>query len=699
MIKEDSIKNIVTNKPIYVLGTGLSHNGSACLLKDGRICVAIEKERITRKKHDGENDTEAIQYCLDAEGITLTDLSLVVQNTNFGFFEYGNDYYHGKRMFNNEVKIPMVTISHHLAHAYNAIGTMPYSSAEILVIDGCGSIMDECIDIEDTVLPEDISKDMRHLFAEKDSFYFYDGEKLHVLYKDFSPLSSFLKEYPMYPPTTKDSIGGVYAAVSRYVFGNMMDEGKLMGLAPYGRPNVFKDKIFILKDNRIFVNYDWMRQFKSPLRPHDIFEKDFQYRADIAFWVQKEIEEAVLYIINSRSLLFNTNNLAYTGGVALNAVCNSRILNESRYNNLYITPAAGDNGLSIGCAYYGWLEILNKPRILHSGNTFFGKSYPEEKILNDINTYISPIIFENPKITDELINILPICLKEENSIINTSCKIQFNLRNHKNYTLLISNKNAKIVELNCNKPSCTIYCDALVLFNSLLNKDYYMNATYNKQIIEIEGTNSLFAFDPIKVNYNIQQILKNNNIKINEIKYYKSNDVTTEAAELLASGKVIAWFQQGSEFGPRALGHRSILADPRIDSIKNFINKHIKFREDFRPFAPSILREDVSDYFEFEGESPYMILIAQAKEICKIKCPGIVHVNGSSRIQTVTRNWNNKYYQLIQKFKQITGIPMLLNTSFNKKGMPIVETPFQAISFFYECQLDNLIIDDYVISK
>ena len=142
--------------PIYVLGTGLSHDGSACLLKDGVICVAIEKERITRRKHDGGNDTAAIRYCLDAEGITLKDVSLIVQNANFGMFKEGNGFWEGKPRI-IEAGVPIVTISHHLAHAYSAIGTSPFREAAILVIDGCGSSLDDCLDAPPNVSTENPS--------------------------------------------------------------------------------------------------------------------------------------------------------------------------------------------------------------------------------------------------------------------------------------------------------------------------------------------------------------------------------------------------------------------------------------------------------------------------------------------------------------------------------------------------------------
>ena len=186
-------------------------------------------------------------------------------------------------------------------------------------------------------------------------------------------------------------------------------------------------------------------------------------------------------------------------------------------------------------------------------------------------------------------------------------------------------------------PDCTILCDVLTLAKALSDKEYYVNAVFNKKIIEVGDSYVLFNFDSTKINEKIHNLIQNNKMEVGKIKYHHSNNIIRETAELLAAGKVIGWFQDGSEFGPRALGHRSILADPSIPLMKDFINSRIKFREDFRPFAPSILQEDVSEYFYFDSESPYMILVAQAKYICKQKCPEIVHANNSSMDRPVTR--------------------------------------------------------------
>lgn len=562
------------NQPdVYVLGTGLSHDGSACLLKNGVIHTAIEKERISRIKHDGGNDTLAVQYCLDEAGITINDLSLVVQCANFEKDDILKYRYKGTRFFSSDCPVPFVTISHHLAHAWSAVGTCPFDACNVMVIDGCGSFHFQCDDLAGAHIPEHVNSEPG-LYGEKDSFYFFDGKKLIPLYKDFSIINYLQKAGQVFLPTTNHSIGGLYSMASNYCFGNFDDAGKLMGLAPYGKKNVYTEYLFDLRNGNVWVNEEVMhRHFTRPA--DDIshpFKEHFQYYADIARWVQDETERALLYVFTHRLQLHPHKNLAYAGGVGLNAVANAKILRETGIDNIYIEPAAGDNGLAIGCAYYGWLEVLKKERVKHDGGTCFGKSYSGDTV-----------------------------------------------------------------------------AAALPAFESKLNirrDDHYISV----------------------------------------------------AASALAEGKAIGWFQGGCEFGPRALGHRSIIADPRSSTIQLHINSNIKFREDFRPFAPAVLYEDKDVYFQYGLESPYMILVDRIRPEWRDKMPGIVHVDGTCRVQTVKEK-TDPFYLLLEEWKKQSGISVLLNTSFNKKGMPIVETPEQAIDFFLHCSLDLLIINNYIISK
>jgi carbamoyltransferase len=558
-------------KPIYVLGTGLSHDGSACLLKNGEVCIAIEKERVTRKKHDGGNDAAAINYVLKAEGIGVSDLTLVVQNSYFGMLKGCESWYDGERPFRDNV--PIVTISHHLAHAYAAFGTSPFEEAAILIVDGCGNAFDDCMDLDGAVIPEIPQGDMASLWNEKDSYYRAADTHVIPVLKDFSPWGMGLKGYPLHPPTTRHSIGGVYGAASKYVFRGLEDPGKLMGLAPYGRPGAFDHEIFDLRDGRVFVRYDWMEQFRTPAHSNEDFKARFQHYADLALGIQREVERALLYVVRARHALQPHDNLCYSGGVALNAVANRRVLAEGPYKQVFITPAAGDNGLAIGCAYYGWLQILKKEKIKHAGPVFFGRHYGAAEIADTLQRY------------------------------------------------------AELVDFN------------------------------------------------------------------------HSQTVVADTVDQLNKGKVVGWFQGGSEFGPRALGNRSILADPRIGGIRDHINAKVKFREDFRPFAPSVLAEDCAIYFDCDYASPHMLLTAAVRPEWRDRIPAVVHLDGSARIQTVTRDANPYFYGLLQGFKQAAGIGVLLNTSLNRKGMPIVESPEDALLLFIYSGLDILVMGDHVVKK
>ncbi|HET7083413.1 MAG TPA: carbamoyltransferase C-terminal domain-containing protein [Rhizomicrobium sp.] len=558
-------------KPIYVLGTGLSHDGSACLLKDGRVCVAIEKERVTRIKHDGGNDTAAIQYVLDAEGIRFSDLALVVQNSYTSMLKFADHWWEGPRLLRDEV--PVATISHHLAHAYSALALCPFEESAVLVIDGCGNAFDDCVDLDGAAIPEMPQGDTAHLWHEKDSYYLARGAAITPLFKDFSPWGTGIREYPMHPPTTRHSIGGLYAAASRYVFRGLEDPGKLMGLAPYGRPGMFDFEAFELKEGRAFVRYDWMENFRTPARSHEEFKERFQDYADIAWHIQREVERAILYIVRARHAAHPHRNLCYAGGVALNAVANRRLLAEGPFERVFIQPAAGDNGIALGCAFYGWSQILKQSRQPHQGSVYFGRNYAANSI--------------QPKL---------------------------------------------------------------------------------RQYAELLGASA--CADP-----------------------------AAEAASHLADGKIVGWFQGGSEFGPRALGNRSILADARIADIRDRINSKVKFREDFRPFAPSVLAEDYSVFFDGTTESPHMLLTAEVKPQWREVIPGVIHKDHSARTHTVTRDSNPLFYELLRRFKEKTGIGVLLNTSFNRRGMPIVETPEDAIVMFLYSAIDVLILGNHVVRK
>ncbi|ATM97307.1 putative transferase [Yersinia frederiksenii] len=562
-------------KPIYILGTALSHDGSTCLMKDGKIIFAVEKERISRIKHDGFNDNMTIQYCLDAAGIEYSDLTLIVeQNSHNPLFSEKLEYRKNRVL---PSMVPVVTLSHHLAHAYSAIGTSPFDDMGIVVIDGHGGSLDNCNDLSEGVYgTNNIHINNRYRYWETCSYYVYQNGKITPIFKDFSRWVNRKdrKEYPAATWEIENSIGEFYEGIALYIFGELDCAGKLMGLAPYGRPDIIDWQPFFFNSGKVILRNDWWINIDPQLNSHPThFHDNFQYYADLAWWAQTKLEEALFYLFNYYYQLYPMANFAYAGGVALNATANEKLINDCEFEHLYIQPAAGDNGLSIGCCYYGWLEVLKKGRTRHCGSTFFGKNYNDISVLTELEKY-----------------------KER-------------------------------------------------------------------------------------------------------IEYTYDDEIETRAAESIAAGHVIAWFQGESEFGPRALGNRSILADPRNPQMKDHINANVKFREDFRPFAPAVLHEKVHDYFNLTHDSDYMLFIAYVKEQYRADLPSIVHIDGSARVQTVKQHLNKKFHKLITAFFDKTGIPILLNTSLNTKGMPIVETPADAIHLFLNCGLDYLFINNYKISK
>ncbi|MFX1445986.1 MAG: carbamoyltransferase [Promethearchaeota archaeon] len=557
------------NKDHYILGTCLSHNGASCLIRNGKIIVAIEKERLTRIKHDGGADSDTVKYCLDSANISVEDLDLVVQNVCQHNFPYGNVQWMGSRykgeeerlFLRNVKKKKIMHISHHLAHAFSAFAVSPFNDAAIIVIDGGGSYYKDVIDSHPCRNNSFSEYDM-----EAESYYYGKGDSITTINKTFGKTSDTL----LYPLSIlwAGGLGGLYAGLTAYVFGNPLDGGKLMGLAPYGKDNVFDFKMINKKNGGIKINKDWIHKF-SHFNDWGNNKKEYK---NLAYKAQKELEEALIYIANWLHKKTNSKNLCIAGGVGLNSVANKKILDNSPYENIFIQPAAHDAGIAIGCAYYGWLKVLRKSRNFVMQNCFLGKRYTNQEIRK--------ILKKEPTISFKFIRNIPLI-----------------------------------------------------------------------------------------------------------------------TAQLLAKGKIVGWFQGGSEFGPRALGHRSILCDPRKKEIKKILNNRVKHRESFRPYAPSILQEDTKEYFELDCQSPFMLLVAKVKEEKLNRIPAVTHIDGTARIQTVNKSDNKIFYALIQEFKKITGIPVVLNTSLNSVGEPIVETPKDALDLYLSSQMDYIVMGNYLIEK
>lgn len=555
------------------------HDSTACIVVDGKLIAAIEEERLNRVKHTKQFPESAIDRCLKIAGLSYGDIDYIavsikpMHNASKKLFYWtfrlrsmqrlksfvSNEILHGfkkqksfwkwyKSHWVSKKKGPEVHfIPHHNCHAPGSFYISPYKEAALLGIDGSGEWA--------TTL----------LGYGKDN-------KTEVLGESFFPYS----------------LGSFYVAVTYFCgFKPYYDEGKTMGLAPMGNSEVYKEDIaklvWIDENGKIdfdlsYFNFQNLSQERLSLKFYKKFgkrrkpnEEFTQRHMDIAAAFQEVLEDRVLEICDVLYEKTKTDYLVVSGGVSLNSVMNGRIVRESKFKDIYVMPAAGDNGTAIGAAYYLYNGIFKKPR-------------------------------------------------------------------------------------------------------SFVHLDPYVGTSYT--------------------NEDIEKVLKGA-----KLKYEYIEDISEKAASLLEAGKIIGWFQGKMEIGPRALGNRSILANPSYPDMKDKINSEVKFREAFRPFAPSTILEIKNNYFDLDVEAPFMLKVCNVLKEKQAIIPAVTHVDGSARLQTVKRDLNPRYYDLIKKLGDKTGVPVVLNTSFNIQGEPVVESPKDAIRCFYSTGIDALLIGNYFLIK
>ena len=575
----------MSKRHTYILGiNAYDHDVSACLLRDGEIAFAIAKERINRHKHATGFYQEVIDYCLRAEGITLDDVDLVVRNCYVlpvGELEKRLTYQDVPEVLSPKERKQaaanplyrsrsnkVVDASHHVAHAYSAFAVCPFDEGALMVVDGVGSYASD-------VTEDGHRIDHLHPLArESESYYRFEGSTLEPLKKVWlEPTTGFLADEFF----NMNGLGALYSRVSSYIFGDWNKCGEVMGLAPYGRADRIKPLVEF-KNGALNVP-EWTEALDQPYLP-DTEEKwengsGMPHWQDLAWRVQEDTERVLIERAIWLREATGAKNLCISGGVALNCVANGKIVREAGYDNVWIQPAAGDDGIAIGCAYYGHLAIHNGPRNFVMEHAFLGAPYSEAEVAAAAKKW--------------LVRSKP-----------------------------------------CKSPGDNIFA---------------------------------------------------------------------ETARVLAEEKVVGWFQGGSEFGPRALGNRSILADPRKGSMKDLLNTQVKHRQAFRPFAPIVLAERAREVFEGDEDSPFMLLAKRVRPEWKDKIPAIVHVDGTARVQTIRREHNERLYLLLKEFENITGVPVVLNTSFNIRGEPIVETPADAMKCFLSTGIDYLAMHDMLIAK
>ena len=593
------------------------HDSAASIIVGGKIIAAVQEERFTRKKHTPDFPYNSIKYCLEEAGLKINQLDAVVFydkpivkferliSTFYSVSPRGllpflksmpiwlkEKLFLKKLIFENlkeiepslkKTKLKVLFTEHHLSHAASAFYPSNFQESAILTIDGVGEWS-----------TASISKG--------------NDKKIEILKELHFP----------------NSVGLLYSAFT-YFLGFRVNSGeyKLMGLAPYGIENsdetnlfislIKKEIVKIKNDGSIHLNQKYFEytyglkmineeKFKTlfGLKTRKEDEEITQTHCNLALAIQKITEEIVIKMATEAKNLTKSKNLCLSGGVALNCVANGKLEELNLFENIYIQPASGDAGGSLGSALAIYHMYFEMKRIYN---------HDEYDLMN--GSYLGPYF-----------------------------------------------SNKEIISM------CKRY-----------------NAEFNK---------------------------------------YESQDILSkDIAKLISQGNIIGWFQGRSEFGPRALGNRSILADPRNPNMQKKLNLKIKFREGFRPFAPSVLEEDYSLFFDGELKSPYMLFVKNIKSHIKYVLPenynflnykeklytlrsslqSITHVDFSARIQTVSKKTNRKYWNLINDFKKLTGVGVLVNTSFNVRGEPIVNSPEDAFKCFMSTEMDYLVIENFLFHK
>ncbi len=596
----------------YILGISCYYHDSAVsLIKNGDIIGALQEERFSRKKHDSRFPINSIKYILSSNKIDLRDISEIIYyekplltferllETYLGVAPRGGRSFitamqvwlKEKLFLKSELKnnfkliqkslVPdenpylpnLLFAEHHQSHAAAAFYPSPFNKAAILCMDGVGE------------------------WATTSAWIGIDN-----------------KIKPLWEISFPHSLGLLYSAFTYYCgFKVNSGEYKLMGLAPYGVPkyaDLIKNKLIDIKEDgtfRLDISYfKFHRGFRMTSNKfHKLFGKPprkketelTQFHMDLASSIQLVTEEVVLKLAKSLRKETGMRKICLAGGVALNCVANGKLLKEKIFDDLWIQPASGDAGSSLGAALLCWYEYFDQPRHVNSSDSMKG-------------AYLG----------------------------------------------------------------CDFTNQEIILY---LNK---INARF---------------------------------------KAYEDSELFEKLSKILTEGKVVGWFNGAMEFGPRSLGGRSILGDPRNPKMQSLMNLKIKYRESFRPFAPSVLEEEVFNQFDMNTKSPYMLLVSSIKkELCldmtdeeeklfginklnipRSKIPAVTHVDYSARIQTVSIETNPRFYRLIKAFQKRTGCPTLVNTSFNVRGEPIVCTPQDAYRCFMRTEMDVLVLQNQILFK
>lgn len=633
----------------YVLGiSAFYHDSAAALLRDGEIIAAAQEERFTRKKGDADFPKEAVAYCLGAAGITTADLRAV------GF--YDKPLLKFERILESYLGIAPRGFASFLKAGPLWIKEKLYTDR--MLREALGGYKGELLYAE------------HHESHAASAFFPSPFEEAAILTVDgvgeWATASigvgrggdiALIREL-RWP----DSLGLLYSAFTYYTgFKVNSGEYKVMGLAPYGQPKyvdlIWKHLVELRDDGSFRLNQKYFNYLGGLTMTSPAFDELFggpprepeslltQREMDLARSVQVVCEEIILRMATTAWKETGAANLVLAGGVALNCVANGRLLREGPFRNLWIQPAAGDAGGALGVAQLVVHRHLGRARVLERRAA---RRIPALSAIGSAGT-------GEAGITSFGDGAPPPFAEEESSDIGST-------------------------ELR--------YVDSM--------KGAYLGPEYSAD--------------------EIGQYLNSVGAKYRRL---ERDELIDQVADLIAHEKVIGWFNGRMEFGPRALGNRSIIGDARSPKMQAQMNLKIKFRESFRPFAPSVLRERVNEYFEMDCDSPYMLLVAPVKRerqipmteeqqglwgidqlnVRRSDIPAITHIDYSARVQTVSRDTNPDYYDLIAAFEAKTGCPVIVNTSFNVRGEPIVCTPHDAYVCFMRTHIDYLVLGSFLLAK
>jgi carbamoyltransferase len=587
---------------MIILGLNAFHGDSAAaLVKDGRLIAAAEEERFRRIKHWSGLPTEAMKWCLADAGLTLGDVDHITINRNpkvnslrralyvlrnrpslglilkrFGNIKRAGSFEDAvQSSFPGEkFRAQVHRIEHHHAHLASAFLVSGFEEAVCLSVDGFGDFASSAWGMG---MGNDIQIDGRIYFPH--------------------------------------SLGAFYTVITQFIgFPYYGDEYKVMGLAPYGEPKYLKEMrqlVQVQTDGTFKLNLDYYRHHSDDVHytwdnctPEvgTLYKKEpmealfgpqrekgaalEQKHRDLARSAQAMYEEAFFAMLQSLHAKYKCDDLALSGGCAMNSVANGKVYLNSPFKRMYLPASAGDAGGAIGSAFVVSRQLDNRePRTAN-----------RERFVMD-HAYVGP-----------------------------------------------------------------------------QSTDVEIKALLDSRAADIQAENCTVR------------------------RYDDEGELCKTTATAITEGKVIGWFQGRMEWGPRALGNRSILGDPRRADMKDILNLKIKRRESFRPFAPSILRECVSEWFEQDDDVPFMMEVFQVKADKRAQVPATTHVDGSGRLQSVHKETNPRYHRLISAYREITGVPIVLNTSFNENE-PVVCKPQEALDCFLRTKMDVLVLNDWIVTR